>query len=194
MRCFRIVRAPSARSLSDIALLVLTVSLLIHSGWTLKASLQAVSGGGQVPGHVQPAGVVKALAAGDSIPGLDLSGLKQAHSIVALFFRRDCHYCQESLPFYRELSEVRDTSSGRLRFILADPDDERGLREFLVEHHIKPDRIETLSLSVAGVVGTPTLALLDRNGAVRRLWVGRLQPNEREEVLALIRQSTARTN
>ena len=172
--------------LIDGALVLATALLMVHGAWTLRTSLVA-SGRGTQPRAA--ASSAKPVAIGQTIRSLDLSQVNTSEFILALFFRQECGFCQASLPFYTELSQLRDSFGGRLRLIVAGPDEARGLREFLLKNDVAPDHIQSLPLASAGVSGTPTLALLDQRGIVQQLWVGQLQPKEQDEVRALLRRA-----
>jgi thioredoxin-related protein len=45
------------------------------------------------------------------------------------------------------------------------------------------DDVKQLPLEVIGVRGTPTLLLIDKQGAVKESWVGKLPPDKETEVL-----------
>ena len=48
------------------------------------------------------------------------------------------------------------------------------------------------ALSSIGVVGTPTLLLVDARGKVSDVWRGKLQPNDEEGVIGALRGSVSR--
>lgn len=60
-------------------------------------------------------------------------------------------------------------------------------RAYLDKLGIKLDDVTQAPLSAVGVSGTPTLLLLDNQGAVLQSWVGKLSETDAEEVRSQVR-------
>lgn len=105
--------------------------------------------------------------------------------IIAL--QEGCSYCEESVPFYRQLSAALDGDCAEIGVVAAMPHP-RAMAEALLERHgLSFSGLADTSLASLGVAGTPTLILVDRVGTVLDVWVGRLSQQREEEVLAAVR-------
>jgi hypothetical protein len=121
---------------------------------------------------------------------LPLPGIQGAAvTTLVLFASVNCHYCAESVPFYRRLAELRSGSSGQLRLVTAFPQARQTADEtarYFSEKGITLDAVEPIAFPAIGVNGTPTLALVDRSGTVKAVWVGKLSAEKEAEVLLQI--------
>lgn len=97
-----------------------------------------------------------------------------------------CHYCNDSMPFYKRLLDERNQKSSQVKFIAAVPSDEAKAEESqkFATVGAQPDGMVKLDFNAVKVPGTPTLLLVDNNGKVLNVWVGRLEPDMEKEVLA----------
>jgi hypothetical protein len=57
-------------------------------------------------------------------------------------------------------------------------------RSYLANEGVKILDVRQASFSTIQISGTPTLLLIDENGAVKRVWVGKLSPLEEKKVLS----------
>ena len=60
--------------------------------------------------------------------------------------------------------------------------------QFLQEGGVHVDQVRRLSMGQIGVQGTPTMLLVNSAGVVTKLWVGRVKPEQEQEVLSAIRK------
>jgi thioredoxin-related protein len=99
-----------------------------------------------------------------------------------------CHFCNESMPFYKQLLDHRNQKSSPVKFIAAVPFDaakEEEARKF-ASAGAQPDGLVQLDFAAVKVPGTPTLMLVDNNGEVLGVWVGKLAEDGQKEVLAVL--------
>jgi thioredoxin-related protein len=97
-----------------------------------------------------------------------------------------CHFCNESMPFYKQLVDERNQKGSAVKVIAAVPADAAKPEE---EKHfttagIQPDALVTVDFAKIKVPGTPTLLLVDNQGKVLDVWVGKLDEPRQREVLA----------
>jgi len=97
-----------------------------------------------------------------------------------------CHFCTDSMPFYKQLLDKRNQSQSPLKVIAAVPDAKAEAAEQanLAEHGVQPDALVHVDFSKIKVPGTPTLLLVDDRGKVLNVWVGKLDESREREVLA----------
>lgn len=117
----------------------------------------------------------------DPVRGVDFAA---ARITLVMVLREDCHFCQESLPFYRQLSEARSrTPNPDLRVVVASTDSPTALSTYLESKEVRVDQVATVEQGGLKVPGTPSLLLVDRAGKVTRIWRGRLAERQQKEVL-----------
>ena len=108
--------------------------------------------------------------------------LPRDRSSLFLVVSTQCHFCQDSLPFYKELTAK---SHGRLNIIAVLPQPQAEARKFLYNAGVKPDQVVTAPLDALGVRGTPTVLLVDGSGRVKQAWPGELDRQGQQNLLAL---------
>ena len=114
----------------------------------------------------------------EPIAGLDLTASPRT---LVLAIQSSCHFCTESMAFYRELSRQKNAS---LRLAVVAPDDPATARAYVASHGFAPDAMATSDLPTIHVGGTPTLLLVNTFGAIERVWMGKLSAAREKEVLA----------
>ncbi|HEY7216486.1 MAG TPA: hypothetical protein VIC28_17825 [Thermoanaerobaculia bacterium] len=99
-----------------------------------------------------------------------------------------CHFCNESMPFYKQLLDQRNQKSSPVKFIAAVPFAEAKAEEAqkFAGAGAQPDGLVQLDFTAAKVPGTPTLMLVDNNGEVLDVWVGKLEEDRQKEVLEVL--------
>ena len=94
-----------------------------------------------------------------------------------------CHFCNDSIPFYKNLIDQRNQKNSGVKFIAAVPTNEKPeeAQKLVSEETQKfsaggaqPDAMVNLDFAAIKVPGTPTLMLVDNTGKVLDVWVGKL--------------------
>jgi hypothetical protein len=122
-------------------------------------------------------------------------GMKLESSLVGVDWARNgrtmvlaistqCHYCTESAPFFERLWKEKPPST-KLLAVLPQPVAEA--QKYLNRERVHVDDVKQANLSSIGVVGTPTLLLVDKTGTVADVWRGKLAPDQEEAVLAALK-------
>jgi thioredoxin-related protein len=103
-----------------------------------------------------------------------------------------CHYCNDSMGFYKQIIDQRNSQSSKVKFIAAVPtSDKPADAKKLVDDEAQkfsgagaqPDNMVNVDFAAIKVPGTPTLMLVDNNGKVLNVWVGKLNSDGEQEVL-----------
>ncbi|HEX3555595.1 MAG TPA: hypothetical protein VIA62_20425 [Thermoanaerobaculia bacterium] len=96
-----------------------------------------------------------------------------------------CHFCNDSLPFYKHLVDQRNQQGSAVKFVAAVPDEASRAPETakFTGAGVQPDSVVPINFSSIKVPGTPTLMLVDNNGKVLNVWVGKLNDDGEKEVL-----------
>jgi hypothetical protein len=93
------------------------------------------------------------------------------------------------MPFYRRLTAVRAGDSGSSRIIAVGPETVEAIKGYFRQHGVPLEAAVTLQPGHASrlkVSGTPTLILVDRNGSVLGVWIGKLKPEAESAVLSAV--------
>lgn len=101
-----------------------------------------------------------------------------------MVLQKDCRFCTESAPFYRDLASAAPSKALRLLAVL--PQDESVARDYLKSIDVQIEEVRQLSLSSLNVRGTPTLILVNSTGTVIKSWVGKLPDDKQKEVLDML--------
>ena len=107
---------------------------------------------------------------------------QEAEKTVLLFVRSTCKYCTASMPFYRELANRIAQKGVNTRLVIVGPEDEAVTKEYLDQHELSVFHVLKLGVdqsSAFGVLGTPTMVVVGRDGKLLASWRGQL-PKERE--------------
>jgi len=97
-----------------------------------------------------------------------------------------CHFCNDSMPFYKQLLDQRNQKGSAVKVIAAVPGDDVKSDEEknFTSHGIQPDSIIAVDFKKIKVPGTPTVLLVDNQGKILDVWVGKLDGSREREVLA----------
>src|SRR5712692_4188388 len=120
----------------------------------------------------------RSVAAGDrlaKIPGLDWN--QHRHTLV-LASNTGCHFCEQSVPFYRRLADTQESGGGELEIVAVFPNDAEMVRQFMTKDNLRIRSLAAVPLEKLRVVVTPTLIMVDADGRVERSWIGALTARE----------------
>jgi thioredoxin-related protein len=115
-----------------------------------------------------------------SLPGVQFP---KDRSSLLLVVSTSCHFCKDSLPFYKKVTEEL---RGKLNVIAVLPQSQPEAQEFLRDAGVEADQIVSASVDKVGARGTPTLLLVGKSGAVEHEWLGKLDVKGQQEVLSLV--------
>ena len=116
---------------------------------------------------------------------LVIKGINWADSeqTVLLALGKECKFCSDSAEFYRRLAAgISSQSNFRLIAVFSEKDSEG--EAYLKQLQVPVREIRYVSLSSLGIRNVPTLAILDRNGAVTDMWIGKFSPLEESALMA----------
>lgn len=106
----------------------------------------------------------------------------QSSRTLVLALSATCRFCSESGPFYKRLADARNDT----RLVAVSPQSIEESKKYLAELGISVDEIKQVSLRSLNVTGTPTLILVNQDGAVMQTWIGKLGEDQEAEVLSKI--------
>ena len=96
-----------------------------------------------------------------------------------------CHFCDESMPFYKRLVDERNQKGSQVKVIAAVPREEAKAEEQqkMAAAGVTPDGTVVIDFDSVKLRGTPTILLVDNQGEVHKVWVGKQAASGEEEIL-----------
>jgi thiol-disulfide isomerase/thioredoxin len=98
-----------------------------------------------------------------------------------------CHFCSESAPFYQRLAQQRRD----FQFIAVSLETVGESQKYLNQLGVSLDKVMQVPFDSLGIRGTPTLVLVDNNGVVTDVWVGKLTSGEEDAVMSRLQKVAA---
>lgn len=143
--------------------------------------------GGRTQAPAGPPGGPRQVAKGDklTVPGVDWG---KSERTLLMVLSSNCRFCTESAPFYRRLAEGNYRQKG-VRMLAALPQEAAQGQGYLKELGVSVDEVLQVPVMAAGARGTPTLMLVNNEGVVQGVWVGKLPPEGEAEVLSQLESS-----
>jgi hypothetical protein len=103
---------------------------------------------------------------------------------LVLALRKGCHYCEDSAPFYRKLTDLENSGEIKNAHLLAIfPDSLDDVRNTLQSESLVLESIPSFDFGVLGIEGTPTAILVDNAGKILDVWVGELSLSQQRTLL-----------
>ena len=129
---------------------------------------------------------------GDRLPSLPAYDWKMHDRTLVLALRNGCHFCEESIPFYRKLAELEKSNQIDAHLIAVFPDDPAAVRPLVETERLAVEAFSGIELSQVKVEGTPTLILVDLQGRVSKIWIGKLAATGQADVVTAISKTGAK--
>lgn len=121
------------------------------------------------------------VAVGSSISVDNIDWRKNGETLI-LALSTTCHFCSESAPFYRRL--VNETQGKHIVILALLPESPEDAHGFLAKLDIPIRDVRQFPIKTLGVAATPTLILVNEEGKVKSVWLGKLEPDKENEVLS----------
>lgn len=121
---------------------------------------------------------------GLTLPAMPGYSWRSQPETLVVAIRVGCHYCADSMPFYRKLIELERGRRLKAHLLIAMQEDKQAGDKELLSDGLNVDHVFGQSFRSLRVTGTPTLTLLDSHGRVNRVWVGELSPEGEQEVIS----------
>jgi hypothetical protein len=118
------------------------------------------------------------------LPGADWQA---APISVVLQLSSTCHFCNESLPFYKQLMAARETQAAKVPILVVSSDAVAVIRKHLEDQQLMVDRVLHSRMEAFGT-GTPTVFIVDSKGVVKRAFIGKLDSSGEKELLSIVQQ------
>lgn len=115
---------------------------------------------------------------------LQINGVNwdQAEKTLVMALSTQCHFCQESTPFYKELTGSAAVKSKRVAIVTVFPQRQADAESFVKANEIQANKVLSMPLQAIRTSSTPTLLLVDRSGRIQKLWIGVLSPSQQKDL------------
>jgi thiol-disulfide isomerase/thioredoxin len=130
----------------------------------------------------------KEISAGEKFQLPDVDWSKNGQTLV-LALSKNCRFCSESAPFYQKLVK-EEAESRSLRLVAVFPHDVNQGKNYLDELGVSVSEIKQAPFNSIRIRGTPTLLLVNKDGVVVDVWVGKLPPEKEAEALSRLQGKT----
>jgi len=157
----------------DRALTVLSVGAALALLWAVTVQL---SGRGDAVRLEQP-------VVGSTVPIVGMDWAKNRQTLI-IAIQPDCRYCEDSMPFYRQL--LASNKTGAFYPLIVSPRAEAVTRTLLTSHDVNTGDVRISDFGRLGVTRTPTVMLVGSDGRVERVWIGQLTPAHENELFRLL--------
>ena len=118
---------------------------------------------------------------------LSINGMNWADSerTVLVALGKECKYCSESAAFYRRLAAgLASRTNTKLIALFSEKEPEA--EAYLRQLEIPIRELRYVSLVSLGIKSVPTVAIVDRNGIVTDMWVGKLSPLKESALMSVL--------
>lgn len=131
-----------------------------------------------------PASPSLGIASGETLTLPEEAALASAEKTLIIALSPDCRFCTESMPFYRQLIDSRSAGGSDFRVVAVVGDRDRMWPEqrILQAAGVEVDTMVSADFQSIGIVGTPTLVLVDRRGEALDVWQGKLDEKRQARV------------
>ena len=126
------------------------------------------------------------IGVGEKFPLADVDWKANGTTLV-LALAPGCDSCSESAPFYRRLTG--ELAAQRIHMTAVLPESVEDSREYLRRLKVEVGDVRQGSFESLKIRGTPTLILIDAQGVVRNVWLGRFPPDREQQVIDTIREA-----
>lgn len=123
---------------------------------------------------------------GDQLPAIPGVDWKVNDRTLVLALRKGCHYCEDSMPFYRRLSELSEQKALKANLVAVFPDAGSDVDQLVKAEHLSLKTVSGVPLGTLKISGTPTIILADSSGRIIQDWVGQLSDHQEQQLLDIL--------
>lgn len=136
----------------------------------------------------RPPGAPPQVEKGERLEALQAALPAGADRTLVLALAPQCGYCTQSMPFYKRVLEERNKKGSNVKVVAAvgSPEARTAEQQALTGAGVQVDNLVELDFSSIKVPGTPTVLLVDNQGEVLDVWVGKLTERQEKQVLSTL--------
>lgn len=128
---------------------------------------------------------------GDTIENLiPLLKTSEFKNNLVLAISPTCTFCEQSMPFYKELVELRNSEKLNVGILSINSSEKAKQEEkkLFNANELKVDAMGLLNFKKYNIMGVPSLMVVNSKGNVEAIWRGYLNPEKTQEVKDFIRK------
>ncbi|HVF55789.1 MAG TPA: hypothetical protein VM934_06540 [Pyrinomonadaceae bacterium] len=114
------------------------------------------------------------------VPGINYNSASQT---LLIAMSTKCRYCNESVPFYKQLAEAQRASGKATHIVAVFPNAEGEVKQYLQQNNLNLETITDIDLKALNINGTPSAVLIDSSGKVSDFWIGKLPQDIQQRVI-----------
>lgn len=114
------------------------------------------------------------------VPGLDFSK-SQRTLLVAI--DPNCEYCNESLPFFKNLADKLRGRPSNVRMITVFQSSEEPVRRYVEQSQLNVETVFGADFKTLNVSVIPALILIDNSGTILDFWIGKPSKEIEEQII-----------
>jgi len=166
-------------TVTNVAVLVVALIFLTTFAWSFVVSKTKVRPQARSEVGLRKGSVLR------QPPSVDYSAAPQT---LLLVMNTECHYCNESLPFYKKLA-FSATTDRRTNIVALFPNSQMTVSEYAQKNDLNFQTLSSPDFQLGKMLGTPTLILTNTKGEILDFWVGKLSEESEQEVMKAISPS-----
>lgn len=127
------------------------------------------------------------LQEGEAFPKVSELHLDTSRGTLVLALSTTCSFCAESVPFYQHLLQSANNTLA-LPILAVFPNSESDVNDFAKKVGSNLTAAPAQDFRNLHISGTPTIALVDSSGKVRKIWKGMLSREQEHEILKVVQR------
>lgn len=165
------------RHLERITYILLITVCIVSLVVLVKHGLLSTAGAG--PGmDVQAHGLM-----GKNEPSVATTAWTGHQRNVVLLLSSQCHFCEESLPLYQELSRLRQQTGNDFSLLAVGLETPETLGKYLTQSKVSVDNVLQVKRGFAGIHFTPAVFVVDSHGVIQEAFLGKLDETHEKQLL-----------
>jgi hypothetical protein len=121
--------------------------------------------------------------AGKNEPSLGSAAWTGHQRNVVLLLSSQCHFCEESLPLYQELSRLRQQAGNDFSLLAVGLEAPESLRTYLSKSKVSVDNVLQVRRGFADINFTPAVFIVDSHGVILNAFLGKLDGAHEKQLL-----------
>jgi thioredoxin-related protein len=120
---------------------------------------------------------------GQSLTRLPAINYSSSPQTLLIAISTTCHYCKESLPFYKQLADAQQQRGRATHIVALFPNSENDVQQYVQQNQLNLETIAGANFKALNISSTPTMLLVDKDGKILDFWVGKLSKNDEQQVI-----------
>jgi len=158
--------------------ILLNVAIVVGAGALLWVLIK------RSPSPQRGEGRIEKAMVGARVPLSDIDWSKASRTLV-MVLKKDCPFCQASMPFYRRLTDEA-VRRGDIQTVLIFPKTESDIQAYVKENDLSSNQVLQedfrSTLLPFGITSAPTVMITGKSGIITQMWVGQLSEGYQLEV------------